>query len=145
LGNMTRREHHEMGLAVFVAAARRDRFRQALGNARLRAKLQHDLYHYEDRLDTRFAERHVRQGGPLQEMDDVHTSLARAGAPDTCFVVGGGDLDGREVPLRDAVGELMTYGAGFISCIPSALGAYIGEDGHEIFVLRRHRSSAARS
>jgi hypothetical protein len=31
-------------------------------------------------------------------------------------------------------------GAGFLSCVPGRLGLYVGEDGSDVFVLRRTTS-----
>jgi hypothetical protein len=45
--------------------------------------------------------------------------------------------DGDVVALRVAVAQLMTEGAGFISCIPDRLGLYVNEDGSNVFLLTR--------
>ncbi len=63
--------------------------------------------------------------------------LIRAGAPPRCHVIAYGDLDGRELPLREAVDNLLWIGSVFVSCIPGRLGLYASEDGSNVFVLMR--------
>jgi hypothetical protein len=62
---------------------------------------------------------HTKHDEHVVEVDEA---LLAAGAPPTCFVVSDNDLDGQEVPLREAVEELMWSGEGFLSCRPGRLG-----------------------
>lgn len=131
---------HERGLAAFLVARRRTRFRASLEDPRLRRTLLDDLYHFEEHLDPRCAtrrEQHVKHDG---HVDEVHALLVAEGAPATCFVLADLDLDGQEASLDEAVPALMWSGAGFLSCVPGRLGLYVGEDGSDVFVLRRTTS-----
>jgi hypothetical protein len=131
------RREHEAGLAAFVVPERRARFRESLEESRRRHKLHNELYHFERRLDPRFAtlhEQHTKHEGHVEQVLEL---LADEGAPGTCFVMADIELDGREAPLREAVEDLMWSGAGFISCIPGRLGLYVSEDGSNVFVLKR--------
>jgi hypothetical protein len=135
--NAALRQQHEAGLAAFLLPERRARFRESLEAPRRRRKLYAELYHFDGRLDARFAtlqEQHTKHEGHVEQ---VHALLANEGAPRTCFVLATIELDGQEAPLREALEELMWIGAGFISCIPGELGIYVSEDGSNVYVLRR--------
>jgi hypothetical protein len=131
------RQEHEAGLAAFLGPERRARFRESLEDQRRRRKLYSELYHFEGRLDPRFATRHEQHTKHDGHVDEVHALLAGEGAPPMCFILATIELDGQKAPLREAVEELMWIGAGFISCIPGQLGLYVSEDGSNVFVLKR--------
>ncbi len=125
---MATREEHEAGLAMFVTAARRDRFRDSLQNPRMREKLRRELAHFEHRLDPRVATLHDQSTKHDAHEVEVHRLLLNAGAPATCFVLTDERAsDQGELPLRAAVEQLMWVGAGFLSCIPGRLGIYVSE------------------
>lgn len=130
-------DRHGAGLAVFLEPKRRVRFRDALQRPAARKKLLLELYHFEDRLDDRYAqlqEMHIKHD---QHVADVLSKLEAEGAPGVCVVVSARDDVPRQMPLREAVPALMSTGAGFISCIEARLGLYVSEDGSNVFVLRR--------
>jgi hypothetical protein len=108
----TSRLDHERGLAAFLVARRRARFRASLEDPRTRRKLLGDLYHFEGYLDPRFATRHEQHVKHDSHMDEVHVLLVAEGAPATCFVLATVDLDGQEASLNEAVSALMWTGAG---------------------------------
>ena len=122
---------------MFVAPERRAQFRESLKDPRRRKKLHQELYHFEDRLDPRFAR--LLEPGTKHDrhVEDVYALLVQSGAPPVCFPVTEREMDCQEVPLREAVEQLMWSGAGFISCVPGRLGLYVSEDGSNVFVLRR--------
>ena len=129
------REEHERGLALFVAPSRRDRFRESLRDPRRRRKLRAELWHFENRLDERFARELEQHTKHEHHVEHVHALLLDRGAPATCCVLSADGDDGDAIALRLAVAQLMTEGAGFISCIPGRLGLYVGEDGSGVFLL----------
>jgi hypothetical protein len=131
------RQEHESGLAEFLKPERRARFREALARDRSRKKLQRELFHFEHRLDKRYAQLQEKHTKHDEHVALVYDRLVEAGALDRCFVLLDDDrLDG-EVPLKEALEDVMRVGAGFISCVPARLGAYVSEDGANVFILRR--------
>ena len=133
------RDAHEQGLAQFLKPNRRDRFRMAMKDPRMRRDLLAELAHFERRLDPRHAQPRSTPTKHERHFDSVYLLLVEAGAPAMCFVVSDGVLDGRQMSLREAVEQLTRGGAGLISCIPGRLGLYVGEDGSSVFVLSRDR------
>jgi hypothetical protein len=131
------RREHEHGLAAFVAPRRRERFRQSLDDPRRRPKLQAELHHFEHGLEAGCARLCRANSQHVAYVDQVIALLMRSGAPATCFVVAYGDLDGRELPLREAVESLLWIGSGFLSCLPGRLALYASEDGSNVYVLMR--------
>lgn len=128
---------HEAGLAEFLKPERRTRFRESLKRDRSRKKLQRELSHFEHRLDERYAELQTMHTKHDEQIIQVYERLVAGGAPVDCFVLVEDDrLEGR-LPLREAVADLMWTGSGFISCIPGMLGAYVSEDGSNVYILRR--------
>jgi len=75
-----------------------------------------------------------------EHVTEVYERLVAGGAPEQCFVLAAGDRHRGRYPLRAALGDLMREGSGFISCVPGALAAYVGEDGSSVFILRRPRA-----
>ena len=136
---MQSRHEHEAGLAEFLKPERRTRFRQSLERDRSRKKLQRELSHFEHRLDERYAELQTMHAKGDEHVVEVYERLVADGAPKDCFAFGEDDRLEGLLPLREAIGELMWTGSGFISCIPGRLGAYVGEDGSNVFILRRRR------
>ncbi len=64
--------------------------------------------------------------------------VAASSAPDTCYVMGGEDLDGRTLDLRDALQEVVGRNIGTVlSCIPGKLAYYEGENEGERYILER--------
>lgn len=133
------REAHEQGLAQFLKPNRRERFRNAMKDPRMRRVLREELARFERRLDPRHARPRHARAKQERHFDSVYLLLVEAGAPASCFVVSDGVLDGREMSLREAVEQLTQDGAGFISCVPGRLGLYVGEHGCVVFVLSRER------
>ena len=125
---------HEEGLAAFVAREHRPRFRESLGNARLRAKLRRKLAHF-DWLDPRYVE-----DVPVQGPAALAGRLRAEGAGATCVLVAEDDeLDGRELGLEDALRAVLHEdGAALLSCVPGRLAVFVDEaPNREVQVLRR--------
>jgi hypothetical protein len=130
-------EEHESGLAAFLRADRRQRFRRALVNEKSRVKLLGELYHYAHRLDPDFAEPLALQARHDAFVLDICERLVAAGAPADCASLRAQEPHRRAGPLAEAVPEILRSGAGFVSCVPGVLGLYVGEDGANVFLLRR--------
>jgi hypothetical protein len=117
------REEHEQGLAVFVAPHHRPRFIDALADPKLRRKLRHQLAHF-GWLDARY-----QDVVPTPEPAALAHSLRAEGAAETCVLVAGDeDLDGRELPLEEALRRVLHDDDGaLISCIPGRLAVFSDE------------------
>ncbi len=65
--------------------------------------------------------------------------LRKRAAPSTCYLIAAdGDLDGREMPLAEALQSIMGMDSGaFLSCIPGRLGFYEYEDAKSSYLLSR--------
>ncbi len=64
--------------------------------------------------------------------------LRGRGALSTCYVLAAnGDLDGREMPLGEALDAIIGMGNGaFVSCIPGRLGFYEYESTKSSYLLQ---------
>lgn len=69
----------------------------------------------------------------------VETILRGLGAPPTCYVIAANsDLDGREMPLAEALDAIIGMGDGaFVSCIPGRLGYFEYEDMKSSYLLSK--------
>jgi len=116
---------HEQGLLRFLEPRYRPRLRQFFADERYRRKLQDEIGRDRIRLDPRFATQ-------VDDTGEAERRLLARGAPSHCYVVAYHDeLDGREMPLHDALMEV----EGFISCVPGKLACFIGE--WDRYVLER--------
>ena len=97
----------------------------------VRALLDHAV-----RLDPRFSEHLI---GSDALAGRVETRLRKMGAPANCYVLAASsDLDGREMPLGEALGAIIGMDSGaFVSCIPGRLGFYEYEDMKSSYLLSR--------
>ncbi|MBT4863872.1 MAG: hypothetical protein HON53_01965 [Planctomycetaceae bacterium] len=118
-------------IATFVTPNRRPRWLLSLDSAKRRRKFLDCLNHCTD-LDLRFSQ-------PLKSNSDVIGLLQSHGAPATCYVLSATEsLDGREMPLDDAVSAFEIAGWGtIISCIPRKLAYYYDECGERRSLLLR--------
>lgn len=127
---------HERGFLAFLAEPTKRRLETLLELGEKRRRDVRELLHHSVRLDPRFAQRlKGSEGlpGPLEAM------LRKRGAPSVCYVLAAnGDLDGREMPLREALEAIigMSNGA-FVSCTPGRLGFYEYEDMKSSYLLSR--------
>jgi len=108
---------------AFIVPSKRDRYLSFFANGKRRAKFLDCLNHCHD-FDTRFAtELPIPADGPAV--------LRSHGAPDECRVISDcREIDGRDMPLEDAVDRAEFIGWGTIlCCIPGRLGYYLDEAG----------------
>jgi hypothetical protein len=113
---------HEAGFLEFVEEPNKRRLRTLfeLGEKR-RADILSRLHHAVH-LEARYCS---RLAGADQFAPKVELMLRQLGAPDTCYVIGGGELDGDEMPLAKALSDLIGFQDGaFVSCIPGKLAYY---------------------
>lgn len=99
-----------------------------------RTKFLRELCHFKS-LDTRFCFTLPKGVHTAKEITDF---LTRKGAPQVCQVTSeDSDLDGRHMPLLDALNEILGRQIGtFLSCVPGKLAYIEDEDGR--WVLERH-------
>ncbi len=126
--------HEEALIRAFIVPFRRARWLESLASSKRRPKFLDRLNHCDD-----FDERYCT---PLESNANVVAVLTARGAPDTCYVVSDSpDIDGRELPLAEAVGESELGGWGTIlSCLPGRLAYFYGEKGERRLLLDRDRA-----
>lgn len=127
--------HASAVIRAFVAPERQDRFLALLRSERGREKLRCQLAHF-GALDVRFAQ---RIAGSAQTPECIARLLRAEGAPETCVLLAEDTaLDGRAMPLEDALREVVGRGLGaFVSCVPGRLAYFEGEDAGARYLLRR--------
>lgn len=111
----------ESTLRAFVVAARRERLIALLGNSKRRKEALDKLNHFGD-WDVRFVQ-------PVESSADVFEVLRKAGAPPQCHVISDSpDLDGRDMPLEEAVSLCEAFSfASVVCCVPGELAFYFDE------------------
>lgn len=74
-----------------------------------------------------------------QNPDCVERILKQNGAPEKCYVISESpNIDGKEMPLREAIEEVLGYGLGsLLSCIPGSLVYYEGEMPNDRYILKK--------
>ena len=122
---MTIAPAEEATIRAFIVPKKRDRYLSLLGNEKRRAKFLQCLNHCRD-IDERYASK-------LPSSVDVISLLRDHGAPAVCRVISDyRDIDGRELPLADAVEHAAAVGWGTIfCCIPGRLAYFLDEAGTE--------------
>jgi hypothetical protein len=125
----------ELGLAAFLRPDRRARFRRLLVSPKGRKKLRLRLAHFPDLAAGACHEIPASRQTPL----GIEAMLVAEGAPPVCFIVSEStDLDGRDLPLKEALEAVIGRGMGsLLSCVPGRLGYYEGEEAGNRCILRR--------
>lgn len=128
-------DHESRLVQAFVRAEQRDRYLSLLANPRKRGTILGRLAHSVD-LDARFVQ-------PIPAADHTPERIARIlaarGAPERCHMVSENpSLDGREMPLGEALRAVVGYGQGtIISCVPGRLAFYESGEPRQRFILQR--------
>ena len=124
-------DHESKTVDAFIVKQKRERYRSFLANPKKRVRLLDRLNHSPD-LDPRFAE-------PLAKDADVPAILREHGSPKQVYIIScAGAIDGRTLPLDEAVRETEAHGWGtIISCVPGRLAFYYGEEGEGRALLER--------
>ncbi len=122
-------------IRAFIVKERRDRFIELLPNPKTRRKITDMLAHPNPAW---FDSRWTKPIPPAQSSAAGIGRLLRAsGAGQLCWAISEDkSLDGREVALDDALGEIVGAGMGTIlCCIPGRLAYVESEDGR--FILEK--------
>lgn len=111
----------EATLRAFVTPAKRDRLLTLFDSPKRRRQARDALNHFAD-WDARFAQ-------PIDSSVDVLALLRNAGAPSECHVISDSpELDGRDLPLDEALTECEGYSfASVLCCVPGALAFFFDE------------------
>jgi hypothetical protein len=120
-------------IRAFVIPQKRDRSTEALSNEKRRTKFLAALSHFND-FDDRWI---VRISPSSQNAEGIRVILKAHGAPATCQAISEWkDLDGREVPLEEALKKVVGNQMGTIlCCLPGRLAYFENEDTR--FILER--------
>ena len=123
--------HEEATIRAFIVRSRRPRWLESLASAERRPKFLDGLNHCRD-LDERYA-------CPLASSAEVLAMLTARGAPKTCYVLSdSAELDGKELPLAEALAEAEVHGWGtIVCCLPGRLAYYFDECGERRLLLER--------
>ena len=127
---------HERGFLAFLAEPTKRRMETLLELGQKRRRDVWELLHHSVRLDPRFCQHLTGSeafSGPVEAM------LRKQGAPYNCYILAAnGELDGREMPLGEALEQIIGRGDGaFVSCLPGRLGFYEYEDMKASYLLSR--------
>jgi hypothetical protein len=110
-------------LALFFLPTKRDRYVEMIGHPKKRSKFLRELAHFKS-LDPQ-----SMLPLPPKKLfsEQIALILTQRGAPQTCWVTSESpDLDGREMPLLEALREVVGGQMGtFLSCIPGKLAYYV--------------------
>ena len=125
---------HERGFIAFLAEPTKRRMETLLELGEKRRSDVRGLLHHAVRLDARY---HQHLTGSDALSSSVEALLGKRGAPSTCYVLAAaGNLDGREMPLAEALTSIIGMGDGaFVSCIPGRLGFYEYESPKSSYLL----------
>jgi len=125
--------HEEELIKAFFVPTKRDRYLEMVANPKKRRKFLLELAHFKA-LDPRycFAVPKVEHTA-----EQIAAFLTRKGASSSCWVTSEDlKLDGKEMPLLDALKKIVGYQMGtFISCIPGKLAYF--EDEEDRWILER--------
>jgi hypothetical protein len=135
-------EHEAAFIRAFIIPTKRDRLVELLGKPKRRRDVLRTLYHFAD-LDPRFIS---RIPAAEDSVEGIEALLRSRGAPDLCYAIStDSDLDGKTVPLREALTRIRGLGHGtLLSCVHGSLGYFEGEDIGARYVLERSRSRTRR-
>jgi hypothetical protein len=120
---------------AFTNPAKGERFETLLCSEKGRAKVRGSLDHFGD-LDLRYCQ---KIAGADQRQFRILAMLRSLGAPSDCYVISSNnEVDGKELPLDDALRLVVGSGSGsFICCIPGTLAYFEGESAGERYLCRR--------
>ena len=132
---MNNQQEHERGIFLsFIIPIRKNRYLEMLGKPKRRKDIIASLAHFKH-LDMR----HVVQIPPRQQHTaEIFQLLRLKGAPETCHALSeDSELDGKEIPLSEALKEVVGRGMGtFLSCLAGRLAYFEDEDGRWILERR---------
>jgi hypothetical protein len=138
---LTPRESHEAQLVrAFLLPQRQERYVELLSKPHRRKDVTDKLAHFKH-IDMRWA---VAIPSNEQHTANILLLLKAKGAPDTCYAISeDDDLDGKEIPLGQALKTIVGSGIGtFLSCLPGRLAYFEDEDCR--WILERKKRLEAR-
>lgn len=111
----------EATIRAFVIPEKRDRLIMLFGSAKRRKQARAALNHFVG-WDARYVQ-------PISSSSNVLTALLEAGAPAECHIISDDPvLDGRALPLADAVAAAEDYPfASILCCLPGQLACFFDE------------------
>ncbi|MFI5378259.1 MAG: hypothetical protein ACHRHE_03040 [Tepidisphaerales bacterium] len=111
----------EATILAFVVPAKRERLLGLLGSRKRRKQALDSLNHFTG-WDPRYMQ-------SLPSSSDMVRALRQAGAPDACHVISDArELDGRDLPLADAVAAAETHDfATVLCCLPGKVACFFDE------------------
>jgi hypothetical protein len=118
---------HEKGLVqAFFLPQRQERYLELLARPKRRRDVLRELAHFKH-LDPR---RIIQITPQFQHAKDIFTILRQKGAPEMCHAFSEwGELDGKSLPLLDALKMVVGGGTGtFLSSVPGKLAYFEDED-----------------
>jgi hypothetical protein len=128
-------DHEAAFVKGFIVSAKQARWAQFLSNAKRRKEILNQLNHNLPYLPELGTEVPGRQDYPTE----LHRLLKAKGAGPTCHVmVDGLKIDGRELPLAEALNHICMHESGAVlSCIPGRLAYYKPESPSRGVILER--------
>ena len=126
-------DHEQAFIHAFIVKSKQARYRGKLASPKHRREFLSRLHHNLD-YNPRLA---VQIPPGEQSASLVYAKLRALGAPEQCHAIAAGsDLDGRQLPLRQAIDHVFGMGDGVVlSCIPGKLAYYESEDPSGRFIL----------
>jgi hypothetical protein len=133
--DVTGLDAEELTLRRFVIADRRDRLASVVRTKKRYSEIVSWLSHGHPWDDRWCRELPVRD----QTAAAVERILRSHGAPEICHTLGGsGGVDGKQLPLHDALAQIVGSCIGtLVICIPGQLAYHEGEELHDRNVLHR--------
>jgi len=127
---------HDIGFLQFLAEPGRRRVKTLLELGEKRRKEVRAMLNHDIQLDPRFSQ-HI--SGAASFAGPIADALMKRGAPRDCYVLSSNsDLDGRMMPLGEALEAIIGAGEGsFVSCIPGKLGYYESSEMKTSYLLFR--------
>lgn len=139
-GNPFPMNHEEAFAKAFIISAKRARFLQFLANPKRRKEMLQRLSHGLPYIQTLAWVVPVAQDFP----DELEKLLRARGAGPTCHVISDGlSIDGKGVPLREALFAICMHGPGAIlCCVAGRLAYYKPESPGQGVILERPQATA---
>jgi hypothetical protein len=121
--DIPRTDHEQALVSVFVIPEKRTRYAEFLPNPNRRGEIVNRFCHFFDFVPALATQ--VKRDTPSR----LAALLRARGAGDTAHVIGGGDkIDGKDLPLEQAIDDALSdQGGVVVSCIPGRLALYMQE------------------
>jgi hypothetical protein len=128
-------DHEQAFVHSFIAKSKQPRYLEKRASPKHRREFLSRLHHNLD-YDPKLA---VQVPPSEQTSALVYAKLRQLGASEFCYAIAAGaDLDGCQLPLREALDNVLGMGNGVVlSCIPGKLAYYESEDPNGRYILSR--------